>query len=207
MCVAVRTGPPLNGWTPLGQPVLSGGSLTGHRVCLPGDSSLPVPVPGQGVFALQYAGSVSSEPVPPEGTAVELMRAMTRLRARLRTEAPIDDLPWNWSHLTTLHRIVTDGPMTVSELAQAEHVRRQSMAETVAALRAGELVTTAKDPNDGRKVLVSATPAGRTLTERIPAAREAWLAEAIGSALRAPERRTLDKAAEIMNRLADSETV
>ncbi|WP_327431277.1 MULTISPECIES: MarR family winged helix-turn-helix transcriptional regulator [unclassified Streptomyces] len=149
---------------------------------------------------------MSSEPVPPQDTAVELMRAMTRLRARLRTEAPIDDLPWNWSHLTTLYRIVTDGPMSVSELAQAEHVRRQSMAETVTALRDGALVTTAKDPNDGRKSLVSATPAGRALTERIPAAREAWLAGVIGTALRAPERRTLDKAAEIMNRLADSET-
>lgn len=162
-------------------------------------------VPGQDVCRLTYADVVSSEPVPPQDTAVELMRAMTRLRARLRTEAPIDDLPWNWSHLTTLHRIVTDGPMTVSELAQAEHVRRQSMAETVTALRGGALVATAKDPNDGRKSLVSATPAGRALTERIPAAREAWLAGVIGTALRAPERRTLDKAAEIMNRLADSE--
>ncbi|MFJ3218318.1 MarR family winged helix-turn-helix transcriptional regulator [Kitasatospora sp. NPDC086801] len=146
---------------------------------------------------------MSSEPAPPEDTAVELMRAMTRLRARLRTEAPIDDLPWNWSHLTTLHRVVQEGPATVTELAQAEHVRRQSMAETVAALRAGGLVSAAKDPNDGRKSLFSATPAGAELCERIPAAREAWLAAVIGSTLRAGERKTLDRAAEIMNRLAD----
>lgn len=65
----------------------------------------------------------------------------------------------------------------MTELAQAEHVRRQSMAETVAALRAGGLVSAAKDPNDGRKSLFSATPAGADLCERIPAAREAWLAE------------------------------
>jgi DNA-binding MarR family transcriptional regulator len=148
---------------------------------------------------------VSSEPVPPEATAVDLMRAMTRLRARLRTEAPIDDLPWNWSHLTTLHRIVENGPVTAAELAQAEHVRRQSMAETVAALRAGGLVSSARDPNDGRKSLVSATSAGRELCERIPAAREAWLAKVIGSTLRANERKALDKAAEIMNRLADTD--
>ncbi|WP_405987292.1 MarR family winged helix-turn-helix transcriptional regulator [Streptomyces sp. NBC_00872] len=147
---------------------------------------------------------MSSEPVSPEDTAVQLMRAMTRLRARLRTEAPIDDLPWNWSHLTTLHRIVQDSPVTATELAQAEHVRRQSMGETLAALRTGGMVTTAKDPNDGRKSLVSAPPAGRTLCERIPAARQAWLAGVIGASLRADERRTLDKAAAIMNRLADS---
>ncbi|MDH6710587.1 DNA-binding MarR family transcriptional regulator [Kitasatospora sp. MAA19] len=165
----------------------------------------PGSIPGQGAWALSYAGPVSSEPVSPEATAVELMRAMTRLRARLRTEAPIDDLPWNWSHLTTLHRIVQDGPTTASELAQAEHVRRQSMAETLAALREGGLVTTAKDPDDGRKTLVSATRVGRVLCERIPAAREAWLSEAMRATLRAEERRTLHRAAEIMNRLADSD--
>ncbi|WP_370148804.1 MarR family winged helix-turn-helix transcriptional regulator [Streptacidiphilus sp. EB129] len=148
---------------------------------------------------------MSSEPVPSEGTAVELMRAMTRLRARLRTEAPLDDLPWNWSHLTTLGRLVNDGPATASELAQAEHVRRQSMAETLAALRGGGLVTTTRDPNDGRKSLVSATPAGRVLVERIPAAREAWLSGAISATLGSEERTTLHRAAEIMNRLADSE--
>ena len=151
-----------------------------------------------------YAGLVSSESVPAETVAVELMRAMTRLRARLRTEAPIEDLPWNWSHLTALHRIVDEGPLTASELAQAEHVRRQSMAETLAALREGGLVAAAKDPGDGRKVLFSATAAGLTLTERIPAAREAWLSAAVSSSLRNEERRTLHQAAEIMNRLADA---
>ncbi|WP_052441647.1 MarR family winged helix-turn-helix transcriptional regulator [Streptacidiphilus anmyonensis] len=147
---------------------------------------------------------MSSESVPAETVAVELMRAMTRLRARLRREAPIEDLPWNWSHLTALHRIVDEGPLTASDLAQAEHVRRQSMAETLAALREGGLVIAAKDPSDGRKVLFSATPSGRALTERIPAAREAWLSAAVSSSLRDQERRTLHQAAEIMNRLADA---
>ena len=100
---------------------------------------------------------MNSEPPAPGGTALGLMRAMTRLRARLRSEAPLDDLPVTWSHLTVLHRIVELGPLTATELAQAEHVRRQSMAETLAGLRAGGLVTDGKDPNDGRKVLVSAT--------------------------------------------------
>jgi hypothetical protein len=42
------------------------------------------------------AGPLNSEAPPPEGTAVELMRAMTRLRARLRTEAPLGELPVSW---------------------------------------------------------------------------------------------------------------
>jgi DNA-binding MarR family transcriptional regulator len=132
------------------------------------------------------------------------MRAMTRLRARLRSEAPLDDLPVTWSHLTVLHRIVEQGPVTATELAQAEHVRRQSMAETLAGLRAGDLVTDGKDPSDGRKVLVSATAAGRALVERSAATREAWLSKAISNTLNAEEHRVMIRAAEIMDRLADA---
>jgi DNA-binding MarR family transcriptional regulator len=148
---------------------------------------------------------MNSEPPPPEGIAVGLMRGMTRLRARLRTEAPIGDLPVTWSHLTVLHRIVEQGPVTATELAQAEHVRRQSMAETLTGLRTGGLITDDKDPNDGRKVLVSATETGRALIERSSATREAWLSKAISATLDAEDRRVLDRAAEIMDRLADAD--
>lgn len=147
---------------------------------------------------------MNSEAPGPGGTALGLMRAMTRLRARLRSEAPLDELPVTWSHLTVLHRIVEQGPVTATELAQAEHVRRQSMAETLAGLRAGGLVTDGRDPNDGRKVLVSATPAGRALVERSAATREAWLSKAISNTLDAEEHRVLIRAAEIMDRLADA---
>lgn len=152
-----------------------------------------------------YCGPVSSEPGPQAEVAAELMKAMTRLRARLRTESAPGDMPWTWSQLNTLARIVDEGPTTASDLAAAEHVRRQSMAETIAALRSAGLVTTSKDPSDGRKTLLRATREARALRRTIPAAREAWLQAAVRDRLRADERRTLLKAAEIMNRLADSD--
>ncbi|MCW2869316.1 MAG: hypothetical protein JWL99_636, partial [Streptomyces oryziradicis] len=37
-------------------------------------------------------------------TAAELMKAMTRLRARLRTESAPTEMLWTWSQLTTLVR-------------------------------------------------------------------------------------------------------
>jgi DNA-binding MarR family transcriptional regulator len=138
-------------------------------------------------------------------TATELMKAMTRLRARLRSESAPTEMEWTWSQLTTLGRIVAEGPTTMSELAHAEHVRRQSMAETVAALRAHDLVTAAQDPDDGRKTLITATAKGRSLLETIPAAREAWLAAAIAKALGPGEEQALLKAAAIMNRVADAD--
>ena len=131
---------------------------------------------------------------------------MTRLRARLRAESAPADMRWSWSQLTTLGRIVTEGPATTTELAQAEHVRRQSMAETIAALRADGLVEAHPDPGDGRKILIGATRRGRSLLASISPAREAWLDSAITGQLDAEEQQTLLTAAEIMNRIADSDT-
>ncbi|MFF7154267.1 MarR family transcriptional regulator [Streptomyces sp. NPDC008139] len=132
------------------------------------------------------------------------MKATIWLRARLRAESATDDMRWTWSQITTLGRIVDEGPTTASDLAAAEHVRRQSMAETLAALRDVGLITSGKDPADGRKTLLHATAEGRAPVETIPAVREAWL-EAVRDLLRADERRTLLKAAEIMNRPAVSD--
>jgi DNA-binding MarR family transcriptional regulator len=138
-------------------------------------------------------------------TATELMKAMTRLTARLRAESAPLDMPLTWSQITTLGRIVMDGPTTASALAQAEHVRRQSMAETLAALRSNDLITSDHDPTDGRKNLMSATPKGHTLSTTIPAVREAWLNVAIGELLQPGERQTLLKAAAVMKRIADTD--
>ena len=138
-------------------------------------------------------------------TATELMKAMTRLRARLRSESAPTEMAWTWSQVTTLGRIVAEEPTTISELAHAEHVRRQSMAETVAALRAHDLITAAQDPDDGRKTLITATDKGRSLLATIPAAREAWLDAAIRKALGPGEEQVLLAAAAIMNRIADAD--
>jgi len=137
--------------------------------------------------------------------AVTLITAMTRLRARLRRETVEGELPCTWSQITTLHRIVQDGPTTVSVLAQAEHVRRQSMAETIAALRDLGFVESRKDPGDARKILIQATEPGRSLIAALPTAREAWLDAAMRAVLRPAERKLLVEAAGLMDRLADAE--
>jgi DNA-binding MarR family transcriptional regulator len=134
-----------------------------------------------------------------------LAQAMTRLRARLRLESAPSDRDWNWSQLVTLARVAGEGPTTVAELAHAEHVRPQSMAETVAALKRQELVTSQPDPRDGRKALITATDKGEALVASVPALREAWLDTAIATTLTDAERRCLLAAIPIMNRLADCE--
>ena len=148
------------------------------------------------------SGQRMTAPLPGE-VARTLPQAMVRLRARLRKESAPRDMRWTWSQISTLNRIAEEGPATVSSLAAAEHVRPQSMAETVAALRQEGLITGKPDPTDGRKTLMSITGAGRKTISNIRPVREAWLEAAIDQHVTAAERRTLLSAALIMERLAD----
>ena len=148
--------------------------------------------------------TVDAENAQLSEVAAEVTKAMTRLRARLRSESAPAQMPWTWSQLSTLGRLVDEGPSTASVLAQAEHVRRQSMAETLAALRDHGLIVTEPDPEDGRKTLVSASE-GRELITKMPAARETWLADAMRQLLPPEEVRVLLQAAQIMERVADAQ--
>jgi DNA-binding MarR family transcriptional regulator len=103
-----------------------------------------------------------------------------------------------------LSRIAELAPTTVTELASREHVRRQSMTETVAALKLGKLVVTWTDPEDARKSLVDVTPAGREIARGVPLARESWLDATIGGLLTKSEQLTLSEAVDLLNRIAES---
>lgn len=75
--------------------------------------------------------------------ATELTMAMTRLRARLRRES---SAPVRNRKLVAALDAAPDRQARAHDaaaLAQIEHVRPQSIAETVAALKADDLVTTA----------------------------------------------------------------
>jgi len=136
--------------------------------------------------------------------AAELTMAMTRLRARLRNESSAPDRPWTWSQLSSLRRVIEHGPLTASELAQIEHVRPQSIAETAAVLKAEALIETAPDPTDRRKSLISATALGREVAESVIARREEWLTHALEAVATPAEQQLLAQAIAVLNKLADS---
>jgi DNA-binding MarR family transcriptional regulator len=135
--------------------------------------------------------------------ATELTMAMTRLRARLRLESSAPVRNWTWSQLSTLRRIIEHGPTTAAALAQIEHVRPQSIAETIAALKADDLVTTAPDPADRRKSLISATARGHQVSDSVIEQREHWLTMALEAVTDPAEQQLLADATVLLNRLAD----
>jgi DNA-binding MarR family transcriptional regulator len=121
---------------------------------------------------------------------------MRRLRAEHR---------FSISHGAVLGRLDRRGPQSVSDLAAAERVRPQSMAQTVGELEAAGLVTRAPDPSDGRRALVNLTAEGRVVLGADRAQREGWLAQAISQGFSSPEQAILFEAVELLRRLADAE--
>jgi DNA-binding MarR family transcriptional regulator len=134
--------------------------------------------------------------------AVRLSMALTRLRHRLREEAGMTSSGFTLSQLAIVQRILEGGPATAAAMAAAEHVTQQSVAQSVAILKTGGLVTTERDATDGRKILVSVTDAGRELFDSLRASRKAWLVRAIDAMVGPDERGSLDITIELLERLA-----
>ncbi|MEN2743743.1 MarR family transcriptional regulator [Sinomonas halotolerans] len=113
----------------------------------------------------------------------------------LRTQASSDAVtPGQTTVLALLNK---RGPLTMRELADAEHVQAPSMTRTVNALAAQALVTRAEHPSDGRQVVVVITDAGRALLEDTRRMRAAWLAERL-EGLPPADRAALHRAAELL---------
>jgi DNA-binding MarR family transcriptional regulator len=130
--------------------------------------------------------------------ASDLRVVLGQLVRRLRAEHRFP-----LSHGTVLGRLDREGPQGVSDLAAAERVRPQSMAQTVSDLEADGLVKRHPDPADGRRALVELTGAGLATLEEERRRREGWLAEAIEERLTAREQRVVDEAVGLLRRLVD----
>jgi DNA-binding MarR family transcriptional regulator len=131
-------------------------------------------------------------------TATELRVVLGRLLRRLRVKHRFPLM-----HGAVLGRLDREGTSTVSELAAAEGVRPQSMAQTVGELEAAGFVSRRPDPVDGRRMLTELTDEGQAALTADRREREGWLAEAISERLTAEERRVLERAVRLLGRLAE----
>lgn len=140
--------------------------------------------------------AVESVPIAQE-FRVTLGRVVRRLRAEGGGQPPV-------GQMAVLGRLDREGPASTSDLAAAERMRPQSMAQTVRDLEAAGLVSRRPDPDDGRRALVELTPAGRERLRATRAHREGWLSTLFEREFTADERETLRAALPLLRRIADS---
>ena len=131
--------------------------------------------------------------------ASDLRVVLGQLIRRLRAEHR-----FSLSQGSVLGRLDREGAQSVSDLAFAERVRPQSMAQTVTDLESDGLVARAPDPNDGRRALVSLTAAGLTELREDRLRREGWLVRAIEE-LSSADHATVERAIVLLRQLADAE--
>jgi DNA-binding MarR family transcriptional regulator len=103
-----------------------------------------------------------------------------------------------------LGRLDREGPQSVSDLAGAERVRPQSMAQTVGDLEADGLVARRPDPADGRRALVELTAQGDEALQADRRHRDGWLARAIAEDLSPEDQAVLRDAVDLLRRLAET---
>ncbi|HEY1359668.1 MAG TPA: MarR family transcriptional regulator [Thermoleophilaceae bacterium] len=135
----------------------------------------------------------------PALVASDLRVVLGQLIRRLRAEHSFP-----LSHGAVLGRLDRGGPQSVSDLAVAERVRPQSMAQTVSDLESDGLVSRSPDPDDRRRALVALTGEGKSALEADRRRREGWLARAIDEDLSADEQALLRDAVALLRQLAES---
>ncbi|MFD3493913.1 MarR family winged helix-turn-helix transcriptional regulator [Streptomyces sp. NPDC058690] len=147
---------------------------------------------------------MNANPRPQQSTATaqRLNDAMKRLRARLRTESGQHATGLTATQLGVLASVVREGPVTAARLATLEHVSAQSIAQSLAVLKAAGLVHSEPDPQDGRKKLMSANASATELVDNLLAGRASFLARAIDQVVAPDEQQDVEKAIELLERLA-----
>jgi DNA-binding MarR family transcriptional regulator len=136
-------------------------------------------------------------------TASHLRNAIVRTSRQLRQEAAAETglSPTATAALATISR---SGPLTPSELAELERVKRPSMTRTLGSLERAGLIERTADPADGRSFLVAVNDAGRERLARLRRRKSAYLARRLRK-LDPDQVETLARAAELLERMREDE--
>lgn len=132
--------------------------------------------------------------------AAQLRVAVGRIARRVRQAHAVGEL--TLSEISVLARLDREGPATPGRLAEGERVRPQAMGTTLAALEQRALVRRSPDAEDGRRVMMTVTPAGRALLEDRRSESTGQIARALADEFTAAERRRLLAVLPLLDRLA-----
>ena len=148
---------------------------------------------------MSYTNDVTQSAAEERSLASRLRLAVVRLNRKLRAQRTNSTV--TLTQLAALSTVYKCGPLTPGELAAKEGVQPPSMTRVIAALEDMGYVTREPHPTDGRQAIVALSEAGRVFHDAQVMAKEAWLDRRLAE-LTDEERELLDKAAEIIDRMA-----
>lgn len=119
----------------------------------------------------------------------------------MRQEAGDDLSP---SMMAALATIENRGPLTPSELAEFERIKRPTATRVLRRLEDDGLIERTADPSDGRSALVAVTKDGAALLKKLRSRKNAYLARRLRE-LPDEDVAALERAAEVLERLLDGE--
>jgi DNA-binding MarR family transcriptional regulator len=133
--------------------------------------------------------------------ASRLRLVIARTARRLRQQAGTD---LSAALTAALATVELRGPLTPSELAEAERVKRPTATRIVSRLEEQGLVERTADPSDRRSFLVAITAEGAALLKRLRKRKNAYLARRLRE-LDPADVEALERAAEVLERMLESE--
>ncbi len=136
-------------------------------------------------------------------SAARLRLAIVRTARRLRQEAAgAAGAALTPTAVSALASVERHGPLTPSELAEIERVKRPTATRVLRGLLEAGLIERTPDPADGRSALVSVNAAGRERLRRLRGRKNAYLARRMRE-LPATDVATLERAAEILEEILE----
>ena len=131
----------------------------------------------------------------------ELRLTIQRLARRIRSMQADEAI--TEGQRSALFALSNVGAQTLGSLSEHERVTPPSMNRTVNALVEAGLVTRVVSPDDGRKVVLDLSDAGRSFVAETRRRRDAWFTKRL-AALTPAQRAIIAEAAPILRELADS---
>lgn len=125
---------------------------------------------------------------------------LERLISLLRVLSPTGEL--SLTTASTLHRLASNGPQRLSDLATSEGVTQPAMTQLVSRLERHGLAERRGEPSDRRVVMVHVTPTGQQTLRDRQTYRADRLAELL-SALPPEDELTIAMALPALGRLTD----
>jgi DNA-binding MarR family transcriptional regulator len=152
----------------------------------------------------KYLEETTPSPTPAldVDTAARLRTVIARITRRLRPTAAGRAAGLSPTKRTVLMHVVREGPVRLSDLADAEGLNPTMLSRVIAALAEEGLLERASDEGDRRAAWVRATAAGRRLAERMRRERTDALLVGLG-ALDETKRRAIDKALPALEELSE----